>query len=469
MNSSVQHTFQSFIVGIHSSSALHSEIELLCADIPGITLSTVTIKSLVKKASADLFIYEIDGSMETLRNEISTLQQAKPALPIVVVTHHPAYDVGIELLRLKIKDYLVFPKDHRRLYVLVQNTFQEWKTQIQQQQFLEHKTSVYDFNQIIGKSPQLLETLRLTRKVIASDYMTTLILGETGTGKELLVKAIHYNSSNKAHPFVEINCSAIPETLLESELFGYEKGSFTDARERKIGLFELADKGTIFLDEIGDISLLMQSKLLKVIEEKTMRRLGGTENIPVHARIVAATSKNLEELVRKGMFRQDLYFRLRILPLVLPPLRDRENDIPLLADYFLNHFNTIHRKNITGFTPEAVRHLQHHTWDGNVRELKHAVECAVVLCDKTIIDTSNFDFNHSPKTSAFSSDQKNKLTFSMHLEKTTLSEIEQQLVNEVLRSVQGNKSQAASLLGVSRARLSRILKQPPVQKKSKKK
>jgi two-component system response regulator AtoC len=310
---------------------MFKDIEPSCADMDDVSIQAVSMKSVQKNGDIDLLVLEMNGNADDLKENIQGLQEGKPSLPIIVVTRKGEFETGVQLLRMKIADYLVLPNDRRRLYALIQQSFLEKKTRVHQKQFLDHKTSASGFDHIIGKSPQLMETFRLTRKVIASDYMTALVLGETGTGKELLVKAIHYNSVNREHPFVEINCSALPETLLESELFGFEKGSFTDARERKMGLFELAGKGTIFLDEIGDINPLVQSKLLKVIEEKVMRRIGGIENIPVQARIIAATSKDLQELVQKGQFRQDLYFRLHILPLMLPPLRERENDIPLLS------------------------------------------------------------------------------------------------------------------------------------------
>ncbi|HLP14899.1 MAG TPA: sigma-54 dependent transcriptional regulator [Bacteroidota bacterium] len=446
-----------FVIGVHSSPAMYRDIEPFCADIDDLTVRSVTMKTVRRNGDIDLFVYEMNGNIEEMKENIIELQETKPSLPIIIVTRSSEYETGIELLRMKITDFLVLPNDQRRLYTLIQRTFQESRTRTRQQQFLEHKTTISGFDHIIGRSPQLLETFRLTRKVIESDYMTTLILGETGTGKELLVKAIHYNSANKEHPFVEINCSAIPESLLESELFGFEKGAFTDARERKVGLFELAGKGTIFLDEIGDINPLVQSKLLKVIEEKVMRRLGGVENIPVQARIIAATSKNLEDLVHKGHFRQDLYFRLHILPLVLPPLRERESDIPLLCEHFLTQFNGVHRKSIKGYTSEAMQLLRKHHWRGNIRELKHAIERAVVLCDETMLGVGHFEIHtHARPTSAKKQDTR---IFSAAMEKTTLSDVERQFAQEVLESVGGNKSQAAVMLGISRPRLDRILKQ----------
>jgi DNA-binding NtrC family response regulator len=450
-----------------SSAALFSEIESVCGGLADAVLHPLSMRSLLKNSTPGILLYEMPDDVDVLRDQLAEVQEAKPSLPIIVVTHAAAYDIGVSLLRMKIADFLVLPHDQRRLYSLLEEIVKEWRTRIQQQEFLSHKAEVSDFDQIIGKSPQLLETFRLTRKVIESEYMTALVLGETGTGKELLVKVIHYNSSNKEYPFVEINCSAIPETLLEAELFGYEKGAFTDARERKIGLFELAGKGTIFLDEIGDVNLLVQSKLLKVIEEKVMRRVGGVENIPVQARIIAATSKNLEDLVHKGAFRQDLYFRLHILPLVLPPLRDRENDIPVLCRHFLDHFNALHRKHITGITRDAMALLVKHQWKGNIRELKHAMERAVVLCDDTVLGVSAFDLKASAPRQYAAAQSHEEHAFSMNLQKATLVEMEERFAREVLRTVNGNKSQAATVLGISRPRLDRILKQPAAAKKPK--
>lgn len=449
---------QPFTIGVYSSPSMLRDIRPFCADMDDVLLQPVTMRTAKKNAGLDVLIYEANGCVDELKEHIAELQEMIPALPIVVVTRHAEYEAAVELLRMKIADYLVLPGDQRRLYGLIQTSFHEKKTKAQQQEFIGQKTAASGFDNIIGKSPQLLETFRLARKVIASDYMTALVLGETGTGKELLVKAIHYNSANREHPFVEINCSAIPETLLESELFGFEKGAFTDARERKMGLFELAGKGTIFLDEIGDINPLVQSKLLKVIEEKTVRRLGGIDNIPVQARIVAATSRNLEELVQKGQFRQDLYFRLHIIPLVLPPLRERESDIPLLCDHFLAQFNRIHRKAVKGFTPEAMEHLRRQPWRGNIRELRHAIERAVVLNEEAMLGIAHFEMPASQRLSP-SKKQEEKL-FSAPIEKTTLADVERQYARAVLKSVNGNKSQAAAMLGISRPRLDRLLKQP---------
>jgi transcriptional regulator with GAF, ATPase, and Fis domain len=310
------------------------------------------------------------------------------------------------------------------------------------------------------------------RKVIEKTSLTVLITGETGTGKELLARAIHYNSKNGEGPFVDIACSALPEHLLESELFGYEKGAFTDARERKVGLFELAGSGSLFLDEIGDISPAIQSKLLKVIEGRTMRRLGGLSDIPVKARIIAATSADLDAKMKAGMFRADLYHRLKIIPLNMPPLRERKDDIPLLAASFIGLFNRLYNKSIAGITPGALQLLSEQEWEGNIRELKHCVERAVLLEEHDWLSESDFDFSpkQRPQQPAPQKGMKEApadpirqpIVLSIPLEEASLDDVERRLAVRVLEYVRGNKSKAAYILRISRPRLDRILKNDQV-------
>ena len=239
--------------------------------------------------------------------------------------------------------------------------------------------------QIIAESQAMREVLNFVRRVAVSEAASILIEGENGTGKDLIAKTIHYQSLRQAEPFLAINCAAIPETLLESELFGYEKGAFTDARAQKRGLFELADKGTLFLDEIGEIPLSLQAKLLRVLEDQCFRRLGGLRDITVDLRIIAATNKNLREAVREGAFRQDLYYRLNVIQLVVPPLRERPQDILPMARFFIEHYNGKFKRQIEGLTPEAETLLLAHDWPGNVRELRNAIERAMILEDSTRI------------------------------------------------------------------------------------
>jgi transcriptional regulator with GAF, ATPase, and Fis domain len=328
---------------------------------------------------------------------------------------------------------------------------------------------VYDFRHIIGNSPLLKVTLERAQKVIKNSTMPVLITGETGTGKELFARAIHYNGKNKNSPFVDIACSAIPETLLESELFGYEKGAFTDAKERKIGLFELAGDGSIFLDEIGDISLATQSKLLKVIEDRTMRRVGGVRDVPVRARVLAATSADLESKMRKGEFRKDLYHRLKILPIEMPPLRDRKEDIPLLVDSFLETFNREYGRKIRGLTPHALQTLMEHEWEGNVRELKHSIERAFLLEESDWITEHDFEFESkkarqvkrkviidTPET--LPPKEVDSLMMLIPLDRASLADVQRMFAQKVLDYVGGHRAKAARILGVSRPRLNRILR-----------
>jgi transcriptional regulator with PAS, ATPase and Fis domain len=314
----------------------------------------------------------------------------------------------------------------------------------------------------------LLETLRRAKKVIENSAVTVLITGETGTGKELLARAIHYNSSNRTSPFVDIGCSSLPENLLESELFGYEKGAFTDARDRKIGLFELAGDGSIFLDEIGDISPAIQSKLLKVIEGRTMRRLGGLRDIHVKARIIAATGVDFEAKMKSGEFRKDLYHRLKILPLEIPPLRERIEDIPLLVTTFIKSFDSMYNKKVKGITPQALQLLLDHKWEGNVRELKHTIERAVLLQDGELLTENDFEFVEKPdspvrkervgETEKLTTVSENQtLMLVVPFEKASLKEVQRMLALKVLEYVDGNKRKAAHVLHISRPRLDRLL------------
>jgi transcriptional regulator with PAS, ATPase and Fis domain len=243
--------------------------------------------------------------------------------------------------------------------------------------------------EIIAEAPSMRDLMSFVRRVANSEATTVLIEGENGTGKDLIAKTLHYQSSRQAEPFIAINCAAIPETLLESELFGYEKGAFTDARAQKKGIFELADKGTLFLDEIGEIPLMLQAKLLRVLEDQCFRRLGGLKDIRVDLRVVAATNRNLREAVKEGAFRQDLYFRLNVIHITIPPLRERIEDIAPLATFFVQHYNRKFKRQLLGVTPETLRLLTHYDWPGNVRELRNAIERAMILEDTSYIIPSS--------------------------------------------------------------------------------
>jgi two-component system response regulator AtoC len=301
--------------------------------------------------------------------------------------------------------------------------------------------------EVIADSPAMREVLSFVRKVAASEANTILLEGENGTGKDLIAKTLHYESVRQAEPFIAINCAAIPETLLESELFGYEKGAFTDARAQKRGLFELADKGTLFLDEIGEIPLTLQAKLLRVLEEQSFRRLGGLKDICVDVRFIAATNKNLREAVREGAFRQDLYFRLNVIQIVIPPLRERIEDTLPLVEFFIEHYNRKFKRHIEGVTPEAEQLLLAHDWPGNVRELRNAIERAMILEESSLITPGSLPIaisrsdGHPEVPVPVAEIPENGMS---------LVDNERQLLVRALEKTAGNQTQAARLLRITR-------------------
>ncbi|HWQ55037.1 MAG TPA: sigma 54-interacting transcriptional regulator [Bryobacteraceae bacterium] len=301
---------------------------------------------------------------------------------------------------------------------------------------------------IIAESPAMREVLNFVRRVAASEATTILLDGENGTGKDLVAKTLHYQSVRQAEPFIAINCAAIPETLLESELFGYEKGAFTDARSQKRGIFELADKGTLFLDEIGEIPLMLQAKLLRVLEEQCFRRLGGLKDIQLDLRVVAATNKNLREAVKEGAFRQDLYFRLNVIQISIPPLRERPEDILPLARFFVEHYNRKFRRSIDGVSDPAARLLMAHDWPGNVRELRNAIERAMILEETTLITPPSLPFSISrpePRDGF-----QNGGSLQIPTEGLSLEDNEKMLLARALDKTAGNQTQAARLLRITR-------------------
>ena len=291
------------------------------------------------------------------------------------------------------------------------------------------------------------DVLNFVRRVAASEATTVLLEGDNGTGKDLVAKTLHYQSLRQAEPFIAINCAAIPETLLESELFGYEKGAFTDARSQKRGIFELADKGTLFLDEIGEIPLMLQAKLLRVLEDQSFRRLGGLKDINLDLRVVAATNKNLREAVKEGAFRQDLYFRLNVIQILIPPLRDRADDIVPLTKFFIEHYNRKFKRNIEGVTEGTAKLLLQHDWPGNVRELRNAIERAMILEESALITVASLPI-------AISRPDGSGLAVSSSVDipsdGLSLEDNERSLLARALEKTNGNQTQAARLLRITR-------------------
>jgi DNA-binding NtrC family response regulator len=299
----------------------------------------------------------------------------------------------------------------------------------------------FGLESIIGVSPPMQQIRALLGRVAASPASTVLLTGETGTGKDLAAKAIHYNSDRASRAFVNITCSALPEQLLESELFGHERGAFTDARQQKRGLFETADGGTVFLDEIGEMTVALQAKLLRFLEEKSFKRVGGLSDIRVDVRVIAATHRDLDEAVGSGKFREDLFYRLQVMPIRLPGLRERKGDVPVLAAFFIDRFNREFRKRVRGLAPAAADLLQQYQWPGNVRELRNAIERAMLLIDREWLEPN--DFTTLTRTVS-------PIQFKLPAEGVNLDDVERQLLIQALERSGGNQTHAAQLLGINR-------------------
>jgi len=302
--------------------------------------------------------------------------------------------------------------------------------------------------EVIAESGPMREVLNFVRRVAASEATTILLEGENGTGKDLVAKTLHYQSTRQAEPFIAINCAAIPETLLESELFGYEKGAFTDARAQKRGIFELADRGTLFLDEIGEIPLMLQAKLLRVLEEQSFRRLGGLKDIKLDLRVIAATNKNLREAVKEGAFRQDLYFRLNVIQILIPPLRERPEDILPLTRFFIEHYNRKFKRSIEGVSDAAAALLTAHDWPGNVRELRNAIERAMILEEAAEITPPSLPIAISRPESTIAASVPGAV--AIPADGLSLEENERGLLARALEKTNGNQTQAARLLRITR-------------------
>jgi DNA-binding NtrC family response regulator len=403
---------------------------------------------------------------------LADIRSRNPLLQIFVITDTPDHASAVRYLKMGVGEYIALPTEQNTMYERIESAVDEWKSKRARKTFHHDRRKSYDFQNIIGNSPPLQNVINRSRKLLDNPNITVLIQGETGTGKELMAKAIHYNSRNSDEPFVEIACSSIPENLLESELFGHEKGAFTDAKNQKIGLFELAGKGTIFLDEIGDISPVIQSKLLNVLEEKKIRRLGGIEDITIHARIITATSKDVLHMVKHGTMRKDLYYRLAVFAIELPPLRERTGDIPQLARHFLHDFARENSKNIRGFTPQALEKLSKGMWEGNVRELKHVIERAVLLSSNERLDEDDLEMisrsdvlpqngNGESVNETAQELSPNDITISIPLSNASFSQVEKELVRVVLKKMRGNKKKASEILKISRPRLDRLLSDDP--------
>jgi DNA-binding NtrC family response regulator len=372
------------------------------------------------------------------------------SIPVIMLTGTKSVKTAVDAMKLGASDYLSKPFDVEELRIVVARTLESHDLEREVRYLRAQVVNRYAFHNLIGKSPAMQEVYAKIEQV-ADSRTTVLITGESGTGKELVARALHYNSSRRDRPFIALNCAALPETLIESELFGHEKGSFTDATARRVGQFELANSGSLFLDEIGDLSPVTQAKLLRVLQEREFTRIGGIQPIKVDVRIIAATNKNLDDLVRRGTFREDLYYRINVISLYLPPLRERGEDIPLLAKHFLDKRLEEEKRPRQEFSKEAIELLSRYPWPGNVRELENVVEQALLWSQGATILPEHLP-NSLRSDSRSSSLREDTLAGRLSLEKAVM-EFEREIILDALKRTNYVQTHAANLLGISRRML----------------
>jgi two-component system response regulator FlrC len=380
----------------------------------------------------DLIISDLNLPRMSGLELLKRIKEVKEFLPVILISANPAVSDAVEAMKIGASDFLLKPMTFKMLEII--------NSQLLNGLSKTNKVKPKERFTIITKNQEMNRILELARQ-IADSQASVFIQGESGTGKELFARYIHHRSSRSNQPFVAINCAAMPENLLESELFGHEKGAFTGALNRKKGKFEMADCGTLLLDEISEMDYQLQSKLLRVLQEREIDRIGGTEPISVDVRIIATTNRDIEQQVEDGKFREDLYYRLNVIPIKLPPLRERKDDIPLLANYFVDKYNQLDRKDVKGLTEEAMTSLIQRPWKGNVREFENIIERSVLMCRGDYIDTSsfllsgrnieneNYEYSHTPLFS--------------------LKEMEKNVIIRALDQTNGNRTHAAEILGIS--------------------
>jgi len=389
----------------------------------------------------DLLLPDFDG-LEVANQA----RKEQPELMVVMMTAFGSVKHAVNAMKQGIYDYLTKPIDIDELLIVLSKAINEQQLRIENISLKDKIVSKYQYENIIGSSGRMQEVFKKVSKIANSDA-TVLIRGESGTGKELIARAIHYNSPRKSRELMEINCSSIPETLLESELFGHEKGSFTGAYKMKKGKFESADGGTIFLDEIGELAPNVQAKLLRFLQEQRFNRVGGTSNITVDVRVIAATNANLEEALENGRFREDLYYRLNVIPIFLPPLRERPEDIGPLVEHFIDKFSKKNNKEIKEISAEALSICLQYSWHGNVRELENAIENAVVLTDDTIIFPQDLPFYI--KAQKQDSGLPDLSEFAGLSYQAQIKYAEKIIISKALEETNGNRTYAAKKLGFS--------------------
>lgn len=419
------------------------EYEVMTADDGDVAVE------MVKEQSFDLVLMDLKMINMSGMEALARIHDYNPSLPVIIMTAYSSVNTAVKALKIGAYDYLTKPLDFDHLKMTIERLFEQIFLKAENQDLKERLEEKFLEHEIIGKSPAvnaLLDTIQM----VAPTEANVLVTGESGTGKELVASAIHNNSLRRLKPFIRINCAAITETLLESELFGHERGAFTGAEKSRKGKFQMADQGSILLDEIGEMNLPMQAKLLRVIQEKELSPVGSEKVIQTNVRIIASTNRDLKALSDEGRFRQDLYYRLNVVRIDIPPLRERTEDIPLLATHFLERFAKKNHRQLKGFSPDGMDAMIHQAWEGNVRELMNCVERAVVLARSDYVGPSDLGFAAAdPQASQDAADLAN----------VKLAQVEEQAIRATLLAADGNKSEAARRLGITRKTLLKKLKQ----------
>jgi DNA-binding NtrC family response regulator len=403
-----------------------------------------TAKEALAAAGPNLDLVLLDYRLPD-SDGLQVLRQIKatdPDIPVILLTAFSSVETAVEAMKQGAYHYANKPFNLDELVLVVQKALETTALRREVRALRASRSEPYALARIVGDSPAMRSLRALLQRVASSPASTVLLTGESGTGKDLAAKVIHYNSDRAVRPFMNITCSALPETLLESELFGHERGAFTDARQQKTGLLESADKGTVFLDEIGEMVPALQAKLLRVLEEKTFKRVGGAADIRVDVRVIAATNRDLEDAVRQGRFREDLYYRLNVMQIALPALREHASDVPLLVNFYLDTFNREFRKQVRGATDEAMALLRSYHWPGNIRELRNAVERAMLLADGEWLMPEHFPMSVARRS--------NVQAFELPQEGVNLESVERDLVLQALTRTGWNHTKAAALLGLNR-------------------
>jgi two-component system, NtrC family, response regulator AtoC len=422
-------------------------------------------EDMLKKLSAKPDLILLDIMLPGL-NGVETLKRVKQFdenLPAIMLSAQGSVEVAVESLRFGAFDYFPKPIDQQRLELAIKNAIRNYDLTKEIQNLRENVRKEYSFDNIITADGKMQDVFKLVSKVLDNE-ISVLIYGESGTGKELIARAIHYNGKRKERPFIVVNCASIPRELLESELFGHEKGSFTGAHQRKLGKFELAKDGTIFLDEIGELEMLLQAKLLRVIQQKEFERVGGTELIKTNVRIISATNRDLKLAVETKEFREDLYYRLNSFPISIPPLRQRRADILVLAEHFVEEFNLKLGKTIKGFSKKSLKAIYEYDWPGNIREMENTIERCMIISDKEVIDIDELPQHLR------SADRSGPIDFngSLFSDDTIIpfEKIKEESIRHALKVTKGNIVEAAKRLQLGRATIYRLMEKYNIENRS---